>query len=85
MGHIVNSVSYRLGNSRYFNNVWFNHNTFNYSYLANQDILIYRFFNRVLGHRQVALKGIILSNIKIIRNFNTLNIYVHIHDSCFEL
>lgn len=85
MGHIVNSVSYRLGNNRYFNNVWFINSSFNYSYLANQDIFIQRFFNSILGHKGVALKGLILSNVKIIRIFNSLNIYVHVHDSCFEL
>lgn len=84
MGHIVNSVSYRLGNNRYFNNAWFTHHS-NYSYLANQDILIQRFLTRIFGYKWVALRGFILSNIKILRTFNSLDIYIHIHDSCFEL
>jgi hypothetical protein len=85
MGHIVNSVSYRLGNNRYFNNAWFVHNHFNYSYLANQDILIQCFLKRIFGYKSIALRGFILSNVKILRTFNSLDIYIHVHDSCFEL
>lgn len=85
MGHIVNSVSYRLGNNRYYNNSWFIYNKSNYSYIANQDILIQRLLSRIFKYKKVALNGIILSNIKILRAFKNTNIYVYVHDSRFEL
>lgn len=85
MGHIVNSVSYRLGNNRYFNNSWFIYNKSNYSYLINQDILIQRLLSKIFKYKKVALNGLILSNIKILRTFKDTNIYIYVHDSRFEL
>ena len=69
MGHVINPISYRLYNIRYWNNNWFSNNL-NYSYLVNQDILLDRFFRKFLtSHLGSTAIGIIFVNLKIIRFF----------------
>jgi len=85
MGHIINPISYRLYNIRYWNNNWFS-GSLNYSYLINQDILIDRFFRKFLTtHLDSTNAGIIFVNLKIIRSFNNISLYVYIHDSFLDL
>jgi ribosomal protein S3 len=85
MGHIINPISYRLYNIRYWNNNWFS-NSLNYSYLINQDILIDRFFRKFLTiHLDSTNVGIIFVNLKIIRSFNNISLYFYIHDSFLDL
>lgn len=85
MGHVINPISYRLYNIRYWNNNWFVANL-NYSYLINQDILIYRFFKRFLiAQLDSTSIGVIFVNLKIIRSFNSIALYFYIHDSFLDL
>ena len=85
MGHVINPISYRLYNIRYWNNNWFSSNL-NYSYLVNQDILLDRFFRRLLTiHLSSTAVGIIFVNLKIIRFFDNISLYLYIHDSFLDL
>src|SRR3989344_5315152 len=85
MGHVINPISYRLYNIRYLNNNWFSSNL-NYSYLVNQDILLDRFFRRLLtSHLSSTAVGIIFVNLKIIRFFDNISLYLYIHDSFLDL
>jgi ribosomal protein S3 len=85
MGHVINPISYRLYNIRYWNNNWFT-DGLNYSYLVNQDILIERFFRKFLvTHLDSTSAGIIFVNLKIIRFFNNISLYIYIHDSFLDL
>ena len=85
MGHVINPISYRLYNIRYWNNNWFVGNL-NYSYLVNQDILIYRFFKKFLiTHLDSTSIGIIFVNLNIIVSFNNIALYFYIHDSFLDL
>lgn len=85
MGHVINPISYRLYNIRYWNNNWFVNNL-NYSYLINQDILIYRFFRKFLMTQLDSTSiGVIFVNLKIIRSFNNISLYFYIHDSFLDL
>jgi ribosomal protein S3 len=86
MGHIVSPISYRLYNIRYWNNNWFVSNPLNYSYLLNQDILLRLFFKKIFSfHFNMTSVGVILVNLKIIRSFNNLFLYIYIHDSFLDL
>lgn len=86
MGHIVNPVSYRLYNIRYWNNNWFVANTNNYSYIINQDILINKFLKKfLLVSLDSTEAGVIFVNLKIIRSFNLLNLYIYIHDGFLDM
>ena len=85
MGHVINPISYRLYNIRYWNNNWFVSNL-NYSYLLNQDILIYRFFRKFLiAQLDSTSIGVIFVNLKIIRSFDSIALYFYIHDSFLDL
>nr|ALG41030.1 ribosomal protein S3 [Acanthamoeba polyphaga] len=85
MGHVINPISYRLYNIRYWNNNWFSNNL-NYSYLVNQDVLLDRFFRKLLtGHLGSTNVGIIFVNLKIIRFFDNISLYLYIHDSFLDL
>lgn len=86
MGHIINPVSYRLYNLRYWNNNWFLNNKLNYSYILNQDILLQRFFRKLLAfHLDSVNIGVIFVNLKITRSFDSLSLYLYIHDSFLDL
>jgi ribosomal protein S3 len=86
MGHVVNPISYRLYNIRYWNNNWFNFNKLNYSYILNQDILIHKFFKKIfLKYLNSTDIGVIFVNIKIIRFFDKLSFYIYVHDSFLDL
>ena len=86
MGHVINPISYRLYNIRYWNNNWFLSNALNYSYVINQDIILEKFFKKLLcTHTDSVSIGVILVNLKIIRSFNFLSVYVYIHDSFLDL
>ena len=85
MGHVINPISYRLYNIRYWNNNWFT-SAINYSYLVNQDILIDRFFRKLLTkYLDSTTIGLIFVNLKIIRFFNIISLYVYVHDSFLDL
>jgi hypothetical protein len=85
MGHVINPISYRLYNIRYWNNNWFT-SAINYSYLVNQDILIDRFFRKLLTkYLDSTTIGLIFVNLKIIRFFNNISLYVYVHDSFLDL
>ncbi len=85
MGHVINPISYRLYNIRYWNNNWFSNNL-NYSYLVNQDILLDRFFRKFLiSHLGSTAVGIIFVNLKIIRFFDNISLYLYVHDSFLDL
>lgn len=85
MGHVINPISYRLYNIRYWNNNWFSNNL-NYSYLINQDILLDRFFRKLLiSHFDSTAVGIIFVNLKVIRVFDNISLYLYIHDSFLDL
>jgi len=86
MGHVVNPISYRLYNIRYWNNNWFVSEKVNYSYIVNQDILIQRLLRRIFSfHLDSISVGLILVNLKIIRSFNSLSLYIYVHDSFLDL
>lgn len=86
MGHLINPISYRLYNIRYWNNNWFTSTNLNYSYLINQDILINKFFNKLFHFYFDSIDiGLIFVNLKIIRNFKNLTLYLYIHDSFLDL
>lgn len=86
MGHLVNPISYRLYNIRYWNNNWFLHNSLNYSYLLNQDIIINKFFKKLFYfYFNITKIGLIFVNLKILRTFNNLNLYLYVHDSFLDL
>jgi ribosomal protein S3 len=86
MGHIINPVSYRLYNLRYWNNNWFLNNKINYSYILNQDILVQKFFRKLLAfHLDSVNIGVIFVNLKITRSFDSLFLYLYIHDSFLDL
>jgi hypothetical protein len=58
----------------------------NYSYLVNQDILLDRFFRKLLiSHFDSTAVGIIFVNLKIIRVFDNISLYLYIHDSFLDL
>lgn len=58
----------------------------NYSYLLNQDILIYRFFRKFLMVQLDSTSiGVIFVNLKIIRSFDSIALYFYIHDSFLDL
>lgn len=85
MGHVINPISYRLYNIRYWNNNWFN-SGINYSYLVNQDILIDRLVKKLFtSYLDSTNVGVIFVNLKIIRFFDNLSLYIYIHDSFFDL
>lgn len=86
MGHVVNPISFRLYNIRYWNNNWFTYNNSNYSYLSNQDILLQRFFKRIFSFTlDSTFMGLVFVNLKILRSFNSLSLYIYIHDSFLDL
>jgi len=86
MGHIVSPISYRLYNIRYWNNNWFIANPLNYSYILNQDILLRLFFKKVFSfYFNITSAGVIFVNLKIIRSFNDLSLYMYIHDGFLDL
>ena len=86
MGHIVNPISYRLYNIRYWNNNWFLSNPLNYSYILNQDILLRSFFTKIFRfYFNMTSAGVIFVNLKIIRSFKDLFLYIYIHDSFLDL
>src|SRR5690348_991582 len=86
MGHIINPLSYRLYNIRYWNNNWSTLNKNNYSYLVNQDQLLENFCRKVLIKYFNSVKlGLIFLNLKIIRYFNSVNLYLYVHDSLLDL
>lgn len=86
MGHLINPVSYRLYNIRYWNNNWFLSNPSNYSYLINQDILLKNFLKKVFSFFiDSTYIGVIFVNLKIIRVFKHLSLYIYIHDSFLDL
>lgn len=86
MGHLINPLSYRLYNIRYWNNNWFVFNKFNYSYIMIQDILVYRFVRKFLNKYVNLTKiGILFDNLKIVRSFNKLYLYLFIHDGFLDL
>lgn len=86
MGHVINPISYRLYNIRYWNNNWFNFNTLNYSYIINQDIIIQKFFKKLFSyHFDSTSVGVIFVNLKIIRSFKNVSLYIYIHDSFLDL
>ncbi len=85
MGHVINPISYRLYNIRYWNNNWFSSNS-SYSYLVNQDVLLDRFFRKLLtSHFDSTSVGIIFVNLKVIRVFDNISLYLYIHDSFLDL
>jgi hypothetical protein len=86
MGHVVNPISYRLYNVRYWNNNWFVNNFGNFSYLINQDILLNRFCRKLLlNHYNSVSVGLIFLNFKVIRSFDSVRLYFYIHDSFLDL
>ncbi len=86
MGHVINPISYRLYNIRYWNNNWFVSEKLNYSYIVNQDILIQRLVKRIFSfHLDSIAIGLILVNLKIVRSFNSLSLYLYVHDSFLDL
>lgn len=86
MGHLINPLSYRLYNIRYWNNNWFLHNKNNYAYLSIQDILIFNFVKKFLTkYIKITRLGILFNNLKIIRNFNDFYLYLYIHDSFLDM
>jgi ribosomal protein S3 len=86
MGHVVNPISYRLYNVRYWNNNWFVNNFGNFSYLINQDILLNRFCRKILlNHYNSVSVGLIFLNFKVIRSFDSVRLYFYIHDSFLDL
>lgn len=86
MGHLVNPISYRLYNTRYWNNNWFNFNNLNYAYVNTQDVLLKKFLSRFFSLFINSVEiGVVFVNLKILRVFNTINFYIYIHDSFLDL
>lgn len=86
MGHIINPLSYRLYNTRYWNNSWSIFEKNNYSYLLTQDLILDNFCKKVLiKYFNSVNLGLIFLNLKIIRCFESINLYLYVHDSLLDL
>ena len=86
MGHIINPISYRLYNTRYWNNSWFLFNKSNYSYINYSDVQIYKLIKFLFSYYiNLTSAGNILVNVKTIKIFKNTSIYIYIHDSLLEL
>lgn len=86
MGHVINPLSYRLYNTRYWNNNWSIYNKNNYSYLLTQDVMLDNFFKKILiKHFNSVQLGLIFLNTKVVRYFDSVNIYLYVHDSLLDL
>lgn len=86
MGHVISPISYRLYSIRYWNNNWFISNKFNYSYILNQDILLHQFFKKLFRmHIDSINMGVIFVNLKVLRSFKDLFLYIYIHDGFLDL
>lgn len=86
MGHVINPLSYRLYNTRYWNNNWSVYNKNNYSYILTQDVMLDNFFKKILiKHFNSVHLGLIFLNTKIVRYFDSVNIYLYVHDSLLDL
>ena len=85
MGHVINPLSFRLYNTRYWNCVWSIKTTSSYSYLANQDIILASFLKKLIcSFVDSTTIGLIFVNLKIIRSSNSINAYIYIHDSFLD-
>lgn len=86
MGHIVNPISYRLYNLRYWNSNWFTFNKNNYSYLFTQDVLLINLSRKLLiKYFNTVSVGLIFLNLKILKSFDSTNLYFYIHDSFLDI
>lgn len=85
MGHIINPISFRLGVVRYWNAVWSLSKLSNYANLINQDFyikdIILSFFKKLLTKFKFFF---FVSNLKIIRKYNQLYLFIYFYDSNIE-
>lgn len=85
MGHVVNPTSFRLYNTRYWNHTWSLKPSSPYSYFINQDIMLSNFFKKLISrHIDSTSVGLIFVNLKLIRAFDKLNMYIYLHDSFLD-
>ncbi len=82
MGHIVNPISHRLGNSKCWNSVWSNNSDFSlrYSSLMKSDWDISLFFKRFFDLKILVQSGYIFSHVKIIRERRKIFCIVYFYD-----
>lgn len=84
MGHLINPTSLRLSINKRHNFEWHSSTKTDYSYLVNQDQLIYFFFKEFFDNNVFINNGIYFSHIKLFRNLNQrLRIIVYIYDGVF--
>ena len=81
MGHIINPISYRLYNIRYWNNTWFTSNHINYSFLSRKDYQITKLITKVFYMLFKSTNAaFMIPNVKVIRRFENTDIYIYLHD-----
>lgn len=86
MGHVINPLSYRLYNTRYWNNNWSISDKSNYSYLITQDLMLDSFCKKILVKYFNSVNlGLIFLNLKVVRSFDSVSLYFYIHDSLLDL
>jgi len=84
MGHVVNPINYRLGYNRYWNSTWGVSDLKNYAHLSNQDFLLKKLIFSFFNQWSVQSANFIVSDVKVLRKFNDLNLFIYIYDSTWE-
>jgi hypothetical protein len=83
MGHLVNPLSLRLYNIKYWTSNWFTKNQA--SFLNIQDILLKKLIQRLLLIFFGNSNGILFSHIKLLRLYDTNSIYIFLQDTFFDI
>lgn len=84
MGHVVNPISFRLGFNRYWNSAWGLSDIKNYGYLANQDVFIKKVIFAFFEQWDIQSANFIVSDVRILRKFFFLDLFIYIYDSTWE-
>lgn len=83
MGHLVNPLSFRVYNIKYWASSWFTNNQ--YAFLNIHDILIKKILQKSLRVFFGNSNGILFSHIKLIRISRNISIYIYIHDTFLDV
>jgi ribosomal protein S3 len=83
MGHLVNPLSFRVYNIKYWASSWFTNNQ--YAFLNIYDILVKKFLQKVLLIFFGNSNGILFSHIKLLKLHTAINIYIYIHDTFLDV
>ena len=83
MGHLVNPLSFRLYNTKYWTSIWFTKNQ--EAYLHIHDILVKKFIQKLVFTFFNKTSGILFSHIKLLRSSNKVHAYIFLHDSFLDI